>query len=277
MARQPYPSDLASAQWQPIAPPTPPVEPGGRPRKYDPREVVNGLLYVDREGCRWRARPHDLPHRKTAHNFLRSSAAGGTWGRPVAALRVEVRTKLGRDPTPSGGRIDSPSAKAAHGGGAVGADGGKTVRGRERRIVTGTLGPPPVVPVTAANSGDGETAPGLLAESRPGASPRLAVLWADSKHRDHNLDAWLAGQSRLRVEVTTKPDGQKGSKPPPKRRVAEQALAHLTRPRRPVRDCERLPGTSAAMVKLSRVHRMARRARPPRGGRRFRYKPNTAA
>ncbi len=44
MERKPYPSDLTDAQWRLIAPLIPDAKPGGRPRKYDMREVVNGLL-----------------------------------------------------------------------------------------------------------------------------------------------------------------------------------------------------------------------------------------
>ena len=272
MSRKPYPSDLTNTQWRLIASLIPPVKPGGRPRKYDTREVVNGILYVNSEGCRWRALPHDLPHWKTCYNFFRSFEADGTWDALVTALRVEVRTKLGRDATPSGACIDSQSAKTASGGADVGVDGGKCVRGRKRHIVTDTLGLLLAVAVTAANLDDGETAPELLAGLDADRFPRLAVVWADSKYRNNNLDAWLAGQNRLRVEVTSKPEGQKGFKPLKKRWVVEQTFGCLVRSRRLARDYERLAGTSAAMVKVSCIQRMARRARPPRGRRKFRYK-----
>jgi putative transposase len=277
MARKPYPSDLTNTQWKLIRPLIPAAKPGGRPRKYDLREVVNALLYVNREGCSWRALPHDLPHWKTCYNFFRAFEADGTWDKLVTALRVTVREKLGRDPTPSGGCIDSQSAKTAHGGEAVGVDGGKGVRGRKRHIVTDTLGLLLAVVITAANLDDGETAPELLAGLDADRFPRLAVVWADAKYRNNNLGRWLAGQTRLRVEVTSRPEGQKGFKPLPKRWVVEQTFAGLIRSRRLVRDFERLPETSAAMVKLSSIHRMARRARPPRGRRKFRYKPKAAS
>lgn len=276
MTRKPYPSDLTNAQWKLIRPVLPPAKPGGRPRKYDVREVVDGILYVNSEGCRWRALPHDFPHWKTCYNFFRAYQADGTWGRLVTALRIAVRVRAGREPTPSGACIDSQSAKTAAGGADVGTDGGKRVRGRKRHIVTDTLGLLLAVVVTAANLDDGETAPRVLTELRADEFPRLAVVWADGKYRNHNLEAWLAGQDRLRVEVTSKPDGQTGFKPLKKRWVVEQAFGCLVRSRRMTRDYERLTGTSAAMVQVACVHRMARRAKPPRGRRKFRYERKLA-
>jgi putative transposase len=272
MERKPYPSDLTDAQWRLIAPLIPGAKPGGRPRKYDMRQVIDGLVYLNREGCSWRALPHDLPHWKTCYNFFRRFEADGTWDAMVTALRVEVRTKLGREPTPSGACIDSQSAKTATGGAEVGIDGGKMVRGRKRHIVTDTLGLLLIVIVTAANADDGTTAPRLLAALPAAAFPRLAVVWADRKYRNNSLDQWLAGQDRLRVEVKSKPAGAEGFDPLPKRWVVEQTFGCLLRARRLVRDVERLPETSAAMVKLSSIHRMARRARPPRWKKKFRYK-----
>ena len=272
MTRKPYPRDLTNTQWRLVAPVIPPVKPGGRPRKYDMREVVNGIRYVNSEGCRWRSLPHDLPHWKTCCNFFRAFEADGTWGKLVTPLRVEVRTKLGRDPTPSGGCIDSQSAKTASGGAEVGTDGAKNVRGRKRPIVTDTPGLLLAVPVTAANADDGETAPRVLAGLDADRFPRPAVVWADRKYRNNNLDTGRAGQTRLRVEGTSKPEGVTGFRPRPKRWVVEQTFGCLVRSRRLTRDYERLAGTSAAMAKGSSIHRMARRARPPRGKRKFRYK-----
>lgn len=66
------------------------------------------------------------------------------------------------------------------------------------------------------------------------------------------------------MEVTGKPDGVRGFVPLKKRRVVEPTFACLVKSRRLVRDYGRLPETSGAMVKLSSIHRMARRARPSR-------------
>jgi transposase len=64
--RQPYPSDLTNEQWAQVERFIPAPKPGGRPAKYQRREIVNALLYLNRTGCQWRALPHDLPPWKGA-------------------------------------------------------------------------------------------------------------------------------------------------------------------------------------------------------------------
>lgn len=56
-----YPSDLTDEEWSLIEPLIPPAKHGGRHRKVDPREIVNGLMYVLSTGCQWRYVPKDLP------------------------------------------------------------------------------------------------------------------------------------------------------------------------------------------------------------------------
>ena len=46
-----YPSDLTDAEWDLIGPLIPPCKRGGRQRRVDLREVVNGLMYVLSTGC----------------------------------------------------------------------------------------------------------------------------------------------------------------------------------------------------------------------------------
>ena len=57
--RKPYSSDLSNAQWAQVERFIPAPKPGGRPAKYDRREIVNALLYIGRTGCQWRLLPHD--------------------------------------------------------------------------------------------------------------------------------------------------------------------------------------------------------------------------
>lgn len=68
MERTPYPSDLTDEQWAILAPLLPSRRPLGRPRKTNLRDIVDAILYRNRNrnGCTWRALPHDLPFLPTA-------------------------------------------------------------------------------------------------------------------------------------------------------------------------------------------------------------------
>lgn len=273
MKRKPYPSDLTDHPWALVQPLIPPAKPGGRTRKVVIREVVNGLLYLNREGCSWRAVPHDFPHWRTCYDYFRRWQTDGTWDQLLNTLRPQVRQKAGRPATPSAACIDSQSVKSACGGEHRGTDGGKRVHGRKRHILTDTLGLLLAVVVTAANVDDGTAAPEVLALVRPADFPRLRVIFGDNKYRNDRLDEYLAGRPELRVEVRVKPEGEKGFRPLPVRWVVEQAHACHGRARRLSKDYERLTACSETLVKISAIHRMVRRLKPARIQHRFRYRP----
>ena len=65
--------------------------------------------------------------------LVRKMAIDGTFERLIAQLRERLRIRLGRNPHPSAGIVDSQSAKTSGAGGqARGYEGGKKVRGRKR-------------------------------------------------------------------------------------------------------------------------------------------------
>lgn len=77
------------------------------------REVVNGIIYLNRTGCSWRQLPHDFPPWGTTHYYYRRFRLDGTWELIHDKLREKVRRKAGKKPTPSAAVIDSQSIKAA--------------------------------------------------------------------------------------------------------------------------------------------------------------------
>ena len=99
-----------------MAPLLPAAAPTGRPRTHDLRVIVNALLYVLRNGCTWRALPHDLPPWPTVHYYFRKWRHDGSLERVLDALRRRERVRQGRAAVPSGVVIDSQSVKTTEKG-----------------------------------------------------------------------------------------------------------------------------------------------------------------
>ncbi len=133
MERNPYPSDITDEQWSLIESHIPPAKRGGRPRKVDLREVINGILYLNRTGCAWRLLPHDLPPWGTVHYYYWRFRRDGVWSNIHDRLREQVRLQAGKEKTPSAAIIDSQSVKTAEKGGAAG-----TTRARKSVAESGT-------------------------------------------------------------------------------------------------------------------------------------------
>lgn len=117
MARDnPYPSDLTDAQWALVEPYIPPERWGGRTREADMREVVNGILYLLRTGCGWRAIPRDPPNWHTCRHYYDRFVRDGTWQVVHERLRERCRWRAGKCDEPSAACIDSQSVRAEKGG-----------------------------------------------------------------------------------------------------------------------------------------------------------------
>src|SRR6202045_362341 len=113
-----YPSDLTDSEWGHVEPLIPPAKRGGRKRKADVREVVNGIMYVLSTGCQWRYVPKDLPPKSTLYDYFALWTYDGTLEDIHHALYVKFREQAQREASPTAAIIDSLSVKSAEKGGA---------------------------------------------------------------------------------------------------------------------------------------------------------------
>lgn len=256
-----YSSDLTDEQWTLIAgiidPPSQSL--AGRQPTIPRRMIVNAILYVVREGCRWRSLPTQYPTWSTVYWYFRQWLYAGVFYTAYTVLHTAFRLRAGREAQPSLGILDSQSVKStalAHD--AVGYDAAKLVKGRKRHIVTDTLGYPFVLQITGGNIQD-YTAGVSMVEAATLASPRLKKILCDGIYQ---ALANTLKDAPIIIEVVKRPRDMKGFVVQPMRWVVERAFGWLGHYRRLARDYERRVDVSLAMITVALLHLLVRRLAP---------------
>jgi putative transposase len=266
-----YPSDVSDEQWRLIEPLIP-VYPGGRPRKTDPRDVVDAILYVLRTGCQWRFLPKDFPPKSTVWRYFDEWRHNGTLDVIHDALRRKARTAEKPYAPRTTASVDSQSVDTTSGGEQRGRDNAKNVDGRKRHIVVDSMGLMLAVLVTAADVDDARAAATLFGRLEGQPVSKVGRMYADGKYHNHALYDWVRGNARWEVIVVRRPEGAKGWVKLPIRWTVERTFAWLGKCRRLSKDREKAVLSSEAFVKLAMIHLMLNRLQPKESDAEFHYR-----
>lgn len=258
--RQRYDSDVSDEQWKLISDLVPSVISndtiGGRPAKYDRREILNAILYVARTGCQWRLLPHDFPKWKTVYRYFVLWHEAEIFERTNERLRVRVRLRAGRNPQPSAGIIDSQSVKIVANIGVSGFDGAKKVNGRKRHIVTDTLGLLLTVVVHEASLSDRESAETVLVKVRA-RFRRVKKIFADQGYTGKLIER-VRVTLRMTIDIIKRAEVRRFHILP-RRWVVERTFGWFGFYRRLAKDYERYPKHSEAFVYIAMSNIMLNR------------------
>jgi transposase len=252
------PSDLTDAEWALLEPLLPPALPGGRPRKWPLRRIVEALLYVLRGGLVWRMLPPCFPPSSTVQRYFYAWRDSGLLQTINHCLLMDVRMAEGREGSPSAGVIDSQSVKTTESGGIRGYDAGKKIKGRKRHILTDTCGYLVHAVVHAADIQDRDGAP-LVLSAITKSFPWLRHIFADGGYTGDKLKDALANVGKWTLEIIKRSDTAKGFELLPRRWVVERTFAWLNRNRRLAKDFERTIESATAWLFLASIQLLTRR------------------
>jgi putative transposase len=266
-----YPSDVTDEQWV-LMRDLIPVYPGGRPRKTNLRDVVDGIFYVLRTGCQWRYLPKDFPPKSTVWRYFDEWRHNGTLDTIHDTLRQKVRTQEKPYSPRTTASVDSQSVDTTSGGEQRGRDNAKNVDGRKRHIVVDSMGLLLAVLVTAADVDDARAAAELFGRLDGQPMGKVGRMFADSKYHNYALYTWVENKARWELVIVRRPDGKKGWVKLPLRWTVERTFAWLGKCRRLSKDREKSVLSSETFLKLAMIHLMLNRLEPKDTDAEFQYR-----
>ena len=248
-----YPSNLSDGQWAVLSK----YFDITRKRKYDLREIMNGVIYLVKTGCQCRMLPGDFPSWRIVYYYFTIWKKNGIWEWIHEELVMEVRKKSGKNEEPSVGIIDAQSVKNTMiSSEDKGFDAGKKVKGIKRHIIVDTPGMILAVVIQSASVQDRAGAMDVIRGMKQNWI-KVLKIFADGGYAGKLIDK-IKTAFNIDIEVVKRNEQHK-FKVLPKRWIVERTFSWIDTNRRNSKNYERLNQTSTAMVHLSAIRIMLNR------------------
>src|SRR5919204_6826571 len=258
-SRKPYPTDVTDEEWAFVAPYLTLLPEDAGQRRYELREVFNGLRWIVRAGAPWRWMPNDLPPWEVVYQQTQRWLLAGCFETLVHDLRTLLRVLADRDPQPSAVIIDSRTVQSTPESGArAGYDGAKRRQGSKTHLVVDTLGHLLTALVTAADEQERDQVAHLAGRVQALTGQTVELAYVDQGYTGEDTAAAAAAHG-IQLEVVKLPEAKRGFVLLPRRWVVERSFGWLARFRRLARDYERLPETLAGLHFLAFAMLMLKR------------------
>jgi transposase len=234
---------VSDEEWAFVPPYVTLMTPDAPQRRYDLREVFNGLRFIVRGGLQWRLMPHDLPPWPVVYQQTRRWLAAGVFAAIVHDVRVLLRLGAGRAPQPTAAILDSRTRQSTPESGArAGYDGAKRKQGAKIHAAVATLGDLLALHATPADAQDRDQVARLAQAMQEATGGTVEVGFVDQGYTGDDPAA-AAARHGIRLEVVKLPQAKRGFVLLPRRWVVERSFAWTGRFRRLARDYERLQTT----------------------------------
>lgn len=259
-----YPSDITRAQFESIRPILEGARKRTNPRTYDLYDIWNGLNYVLKTGCQWRALPHEYPKWRTIHEYFSiwrtadPKTKQSILDQALKKMVAQERTANGRTCATTFLIVDAQSVKNTDSAREKDYDAGKKVSGIKRHIAVDTNGLPHAMSVTTANVTDRNGAIGMFESYQTYLNDVLKIL-VDGGYTGEKF-----AQEILRILSATTEVVKRNElhtfKVLPQRWVVERSFGWLEKCRRLWKNCERFLESSLAMMQLAFIAVLLKRS-----------------
>ena len=248
-----YSTNVSNSQWQSISK----FLDLKRSRKFDLREIINGIFYLVKTGCQWRMLPKDFPNSSIVYYYFNSWKNKGIIKRLHDTMVKKTRKQEGRKEEPTAAIIDAQSIKSTLiSGESRGYDAGKKVKGVKRHILVDTMGLVLAVVIQSASIQDRDGAKDVI-EKLASKRKKVVKIFGDGGYRG-KLIGWAQERFKIDLEIIKRNELSQ-FKVLPKRWVVERTFSWIDTNRRNSKYYERLDSAGVAMVQLSLLRIMLNR------------------